>query len=206
MKNVLIFGDSYSTFAGCVPEGYACHYPRLDVLRVEDSWWSAFLKRTNAKLVRNDSWSGSTVFHTGYGQSDCSKTNSFVYRLDCLEKDGFFEKERVDTVLIFGGTNDSWAGSPLGTVQFSDWSEQDLFSVCPAICYMASRLKTLLPAAEIVFLINTDLRAEISDAMKAAAERFGVRYVELREIDKQEGHPTKKGMAEICNQLCEAIE
>ena len=26
MKNFMILGDSYSTYAGCIPEGYAVYY------------------------------------------------------------------------------------------------------------------------------------------------------------------------------------
>lgn len=41
MRNLLIFGDSYSTFAGYIPEGYAAYYStayreQTDVRRLKD--------------------------------------------------------------------------------------------------------------------------------------------------------------------------
>ena len=44
MKNVLIIGDSYSTFEGHIPSGYEVFYRAggredNDVSRVEETWW-----------------------------------------------------------------------------------------------------------------------------------------------------------------------
>ena len=71
MRNILILGDSYSTFEGCIPEGYATYYPALDVTRAEQTWWSRVLRATGARLAQNNSWSGSTVCHTAYDGVDC---------------------------------------------------------------------------------------------------------------------------------------
>lgn len=205
MKNVLIFGDSYSTYEGCIPEGYAWYYPRLDVEDAKDTWWNRFERRTGARLIRNDSWSGSTICHTGYDNVDCSETSSFLCRFDTLKKNGFFEKERIDTVLVFGGTNDSWAGVPLGEMQYSSWEKQDLFAFRPAVCRLAHDLNQTLPAAEIVFIVNTDLREEIAAAIKEAAARFDCKCVVLSDIEKQNGHPVKAGMEAICREVCEVL-
>ena len=40
MKNILIFGDSYSTFKEYIPNGYAVYYPNLDIQKVEQTWWN----------------------------------------------------------------------------------------------------------------------------------------------------------------------
>ena len=152
-------------------------------------------------LVRNDSWSGSTLCHTGYGNSDCSKTSSFIHRLDVLKEQGFFEENDIDTVFVFGCTNDSWANSPLGEIKFEDQTDEELFSVCPAICYFIKALKNTLPKANIIFIINTDLKAEIGEAVKAASAHNGTEYIELEYIDKRCGHPTIKGMSDIREQV-----
>ena len=60
--NVLIIGDSYSTFEGKIPDGYACYYiksgkPETDVTKEEQTWWAQLIQETNAKLVLNISWS-----------------------------------------------------------------------------------------------------------------------------------------------------
>ena len=206
MKNFIIFGDSYSTFKEHIPNGYATYYPNLDVESVEQTWWKILEKKTGAKLAQNNSWSGSTLGHTGYYQSDCSKTSSFIYRYRKLKEEGFFKQNGIDTVLVFGGTNDSWADAPLGEMKFGDWEERDLFSVLPAICYFAYTLKTDLPNAEIVFIINTEIKKEIQDGMEEAANYYGLKFVRLKDIAKDCGHPTEKGMESICEQVLKVLQ
>ncbi len=206
MKNIMIFGDSYSTFRGYVPEVYDVYYScegekETDVRRVEETWWHALCAEMGLNLVLNDSWAGSTLGNTGYDNKDCSKTSSFIYRLEKMEAEGFFEKNDIDTVFVFGCTNDSWANAPLGEIKLSDYQEEDLFSVCPAIGYFVGRLKKILPDANIVFIINTGLKPEIKEAVKAVSDYNGTVYVELSRIDKLCGHPTIKGMESIKEQV-----
>ena len=144
LGNVLIMGDSYSTFEGYNPEGYRLYYapvPRpdtnTDVVKVEHTWWHRLLSQVEAKLILNNSWSGSTICYTGYNGDDNSHTCAFIYRLRQLVEEGFFEKNKIDTVFVFGGTNDNWCGAPLGEKKLSDWTEEELYSVRPAVyCYM----------------------------------------------------------------------
>lgn len=204
LKNCIIFGDSYSTFAGYIPQGYAVYYSsaecdNTDVRRVEETWWHRLCGSLDLHLVRNDSWSGSTLCNTGYN-GDCSKTSSFIYRLEKLESENFFRDNEIDTVFIFGCTNDSWANAPLGENRMAQ-SKEELFSVCPAIWYFLGRLKEILPEANIVFLINTELKPQIGDAVQAASEHFGTSYIRLQYIDKRCGHPTIQGMKDIADQV-----
>ena len=166
VKNIMIFGDSYSTFAGYIPEGYAVYYssadrPETDVRKVEETWWHRVCTDLGLNLVLNNSWSGSTLCNTGYG-GDCSMTNSFLHRLDVLKEEGFFGTHEIDTVFIFGCTNDSWANAPLGEIGFGDYTKEDLACVCPAICCFIGRVKETLPNANVIFLINTELKQLIS--------------------------------------------
>jgi peptide/nickel transport system substrate-binding protein len=43
------------------------------------------------------------------------------------------------------------------------------------------------------------------DAIKEASEKFGTSYIELHDIDKMSGHPTTKGMAQICEQVLAGV-
>ena len=43
-----------------------------------------------------------------------------------------------DIILVFGGTNDSWANSPLGEMKHEGYTSQDLFSFRPAVSYRGS--------------------------------------------------------------------
>ena len=73
-KKVSILGDSYSTFQGMIPEGYAVYYPNNgnDVKEVSQTWWDLYIKAKGYQLETNDSWSGSTICGTGYGRMDSS--------------------------------------------------------------------------------------------------------------------------------------
>lgn len=213
MKNIIIFGDSYSTHKNIIPKDYLAYYsdegreegPAVTKMRMEDAWWYRFVSHIDGKLLRNDSWSGSTIGYTGYNNADCSKSSSFIYRYKKLKKEGFFEKNKLDTVLVFGGTNDSWSEAPLGKMKTSDWEEKDLFRVLPAICYFAYTLKTDLPDVEIIFIINTDIKEEIQNGIEEVAKHYGLKSVRLESISKEAGHPTAKGMIEISEQLIRAL-
>ena len=210
VKNALILGDSYSTFAGYIPSGYAAYYSsadseKTDVRHVEETWWHILSKKANVNIILNNSWSGSTVGYTGYGNSDCSSTSSFIHRFDELYDNGFFEKNDIDTVFVFGGTNDSWANVELGEPFLDEWKTSDLFRVLPAITYVIYNIRKTLPNVNVVFIINTDIKEQIGCAVKAASEKFDTSYVELKNISKNCGHPTIQGMKEIAEQVLEYI-
>jgi hypothetical protein len=172
---------------------------------VEETWWTRLSNVTTAELVLNNSWSGSTIGYTGYNNSDCSARSSFIYRYRQLKQEGLFDKNRIDTLFVFGGTNDSWSNAPLGELQYSDWEERDLFQVLPAICYFMHTLKQDLPTTRIIFLANCDIKREIIEGMKKAGEHFQVEVLQLNNIHKDCGHPTVQGMEEICAQTLQFL-
>ena len=132
---------------------------------------------------------------------DCSEYNSFLCRLDGLVASGFFEENEIDTVLVFGGTNDSWADAPLGAEQYADWKKEDLYFVLPAGSCFLKRLTEQLPKARIVCMLNDVLKPEITEGFEKACRYYGVESIRLADIDKISGHPTIKGMAQIAEQL-----
>lgn len=201
-KNALIFGDSYSTFKAYNPDGYAYYYSEngpteTGVTKVSETWWHQVVTEANLNLLLNNSWSGSTISYTGYDNLDCSQSSSFIYRLKQLIADGFFTKNEIDTVFVFGGTNDHWANVPLGTIQYEDFKQDDLYSVLPAICYFFKMLKSTLPEADLYCLVNTELKPEIVDGFDKACEKYHITKITFDSIDKRDGHPTVKGMREI---------
>lgn len=209
-KNVLIFGDSYSTFEDHIPEGYAIYYKNgysdTDVTAVTQTWWHQVMEEADMNLVLNNSWSGSTVGYTGYGNSDCSQSSSFIYRLRQLIAEGFFARNTIDTVFVFGGTNDSWCEAPLGEMKLDNWREKDLYCVLPAIGYFLHLLKETLPWAQIYCLINTRLKPEITACMERSCEVCGITPVRFAQIDKESGHPTVQGMLDIKNGVLKALK
>ena len=206
--NFMIFGDSYSTHKDYIPAEYSCYYsdegrgPENPVtkMRAKDTWWGRLLGRDDARLIHNNSWSGSTVGYTGYA-GDCSATNSFIYRYHTLYASGFFDENKIDTILVFGSTNDSWSNAPLGELQYEGWEKQNLFSVLPAITYFMDTLKRNHPSARIIFIANCGIKPEIIKGMELAAKRIGVECLALHDIDKMNGHPTVLGMEQIYTQL-----
>lgn len=218
--NLFILGDSYSTFEEHIPQGYAAYYkksgpyylekyeekfdPMNDVVSVEQTWWHQFIRETDANLLQNCSWSGTTICNTGYDGLDAS-AKSFIGRLDKLIEQGYFRDNRVDTLILFGGTNDTWAKSPLGEMMYADWKKEDLYSALPAIGYLFHRMTEHLPKTKILCVINTKLRPEIADGLVAACERYGVDYVALEDIDKRRGHPTILGMKQIKEQILDRL-
>ena len=209
LGNILIFGDSYSTYEGYIPSGYAVYYSGHrtappDVFDVKNTWWKRLIDATGSALIQNNSWSGSTIGYTGYN-GDCSHTNSFIYRFEKLLEEGFFDSNKIDTVLVFGGTNDSWSNAPLGEMKFDGIEENELFCALPAISHFAKRLSEVLKDTRIIFIGNCDIKHEIIDAIRISCEHYSLEHVQLSDVEKVNGHPTENGMAQICEQILAKI-
>lgn len=209
LGNTLLIGDSYSTFEGAIPEGYDSWYfkapgKNTDVFKKEQTWWYRLFDGKDNILIRNESYSGTTICNSVRPQY--SVDTSFINRFDKLINDGFFEKNIIDTVLIFGGTNDSYIDSPVGENQFDNFNEEDLLKVLPACGYLAKRVSFAAPDARICWLINTELKDEIVDGIIRNAEHFNQDYIRFTKIDKLSGHPSVKGMLDILNAVKEHFE
>ena len=207
LGKVFILGDSYSTFEGYIPEGYATYYsPTADyteVNRVEDTWWHMLLRESGSQLTENNSWSGSTVCYTGYG--GYQPEQSFVYRAERRFGKGIVHGKKTDTVIIFGGTNDFWNNSPVGEVKYSDWTDSDLRECIPAFCKILSHIRNEAPETEIINIVNADMKKEIADGMEKACGFYGVKCIFLHDLDLVDGHPTVRGMKQIKEQIIEAL-
>ncbi|MBR2448755.1 MAG: hypothetical protein IKB30_01395 [Clostridia bacterium] len=207
--NLMIFGDSYSTYEGYIPEGYGTYYCKngredgapASKIDFENTWWAKLIADKGYNLVVNDSWTGATICYTGYDGADCSQTKSFIRRYHNMLSSGFFEKNQIDMLLLFGATNDSWANSPLGEVKTDNITHEDLYFVFPAITYLLQELKRVLPQTKIYFIINDELKDEIVSHIKSETKRFGIETIELSEVKKEGGHPTVEGMDTIYRQI-----
>ena len=130
----------------------------------------------------------------------------YIYRYRKLAEKNFFSENEADTVIVFGGTNDSWSEAPLGEMKLEGFSEKDLFCALPAICYFMKTLKTNHPSARVIFIGNCDIKDEILDCMRLAAEQLGAEFVKLCGVDKINGHPTVLGMTQICEQIVDQLQ
>ena len=197
-KKVSILGDSYSTFEGVNPPGYAPFYPndKNDVKEVGQTWWSLFYEAMGYTLEVNDSWGGTTICNTGYGGWDFANS-SFNSRL--------WKLGNPDIIFVFGGTNDAWANSPVGEYKFSDISKADCYTFRPALAYTLDALGRIYPDATVYAILNSELREEINESFRVICKHYGVKLIELHDIEKQNGHPSINGMKAICDQLTAAI-
>lgn len=198
-KKVSVLGDSYSTFEGANPAGQAPFYPNNanDLKDVNLTWWNLYIKAMGYQLEKNDSWGGTTVCNTGYGHRDVS-SSSFTARMDRLGN--------PDIIFVFGGTNDAWANAPIGEYKYKNWTKEDMMTYRPALACLLKGLKKQYPKAKIYNILNSELKEEINESTRTICKKFKVQLIELHDIEKQNGHPSIKGMQAICDQLLEAIK
>lgn len=202
--SVSILGDSYSTFEGYVqPDTNAVWYwaapdaSRTDVSDVRQTWWHKLVSECGYKLCVNNSFSGATVCYSGYkrGKPDYAdySDRSFITRAANLGD--------PDIILIFGGTNDAWADSPIGDYQYEGWKREDLFAFRPAMACLLERVLARYPNVRVYFLLNDGLKEEINESVRTVCAHYGVACIELAGIDKQSSHPSAKGMEQIKEQV-----
>lgn len=203
--HITIFGDSYSTFEGYIPsthepwyapEGSPFYKEGNDVHKVEQTWWWQVIEELGAELETNNSWSGSTVGYYGY-QNENYEPRSFNTRVAYLGD--------PDIILCCCGTNDSWTGEKVGEYKYANWTENDMWYFRPAMARLVSTIRTNYPNAELYIIVNSELKPEHTETMHAVARHYGVKSVQLHDIDKQVGHPSQAGMKAIAEQVLEAI-
>ena len=162
------------------------------------------IDETESDLLLNCSWSGSPICNTGYEGKDTS-TWSFIARLDQLIESGYFTENRIDTLLILGGTNDAAAHSPIGELQYCDWTAQTLKSALPAFGYLLHRATEKLKGTRCICVFNSNLKVALVEPYRVACEHYGIEYIDLYDIDKSSGHPTVLGMAQIKDQILDYL-
>ena len=198
-KAVSILGDSYSTYEDFVTPAtnelwyYAKNSEqKTDVKDVRQTWWHQLIKENGWRLAVNNSYSGATISYTGYDGNDYSP-RSFNTRMDNLGQ--------PDIIFIFGATNDSWAGSPIGDFKYEGIKKADLYEFRPALAHMLRWMTDRYVNTEIYFILNTELKDEINTSVKTICEHYGVPVITLTEVDKISGHPSVKGMRQIADQV-----
>lgn len=193
-----VLGDSYSTFIDFMQPDtnlvwYAKEHERhTDVRRVQQTWWHQLATENGLRLGVNNSYSGATICNTGYNKRDYSD-RSFVTRAKYLGT--------PDLIVVFGGTNDSWAHSPIGEYKYEGWTAQDLYQFRPAMACLLDKLQAHYPNTDLFVVINDGLSDDITSSLETIATHYGVTAIRLHGIDKQNGHPTVKGMRQIAEQL-----
>lgn len=205
LGNVMILGDSHSTFAGYIPDNYITWYkPETDtnnVTRVEDTWWHLLVNNTtNSNLLLNASYSGSTISYTGYDEQ-YAPSISFITRLNNIISDREIDLNSINTLLIYGGINDIAVQAPLGEFKYDNITEQDLYCFYPAVINLFQKAKQSLPNARILFVINDELNEYLCQDLISICETTNVEYIVLQNISKMDYHPDIEGMNKIYTQI-----
>ncbi len=202
-KSVSVLGDSYSTYEGFLtPQTNAVWYElkngagKTDVKSVTETWWHQLISRQGWKLCVNNSYSGSTICNRGYDGNDYSD-RSFLTRMDNLGC--------PDVIFIFGATNDSWSGAPVGEYKYDDIAPSELWTFRPALARMLAWMKDRYVGTEIYFILNDGLRPDIVESVRTICEHYGIKRIELSGIDKKSGHPSVLGMKQIADQIEEVL-
>lgn len=209
-KRVSILGDSYSTYKGYIqPDVNEPWYPftykdkdgkiQNDVQDVSQTWWSLLFANNKDKYVleKNNSYSGATISCHGYQNEDyCYRS----YATRCVNLGN------PEIILVFGATNDSWAGAQVGDYQYANYTKQDLFFFRPALAQLLQTIKMYYPKARVYFILNTELRDEINESIYTLCGQYYIPVITLKDIHKQMGHPSQKGMKSIAEQVAAAME
>jgi len=218
-KYFSVVGDSISTLAGFIPEGYALYYDeaakRLAGIESEtDTWWGQIISRLGGKLLRNNSWSGSTVsYHAEF------TPGSFAYldsRMSLLGADGV----KPDVIMIYMGVNDWASGTPIDTYgQMEErqsftgsyrimldlikqhYPEAEVWCISPAVSTLRGD-----PSYEFPYLLGGIHFREYVKTIGKVAEEKGCIYVNASDnripVDSLDGfHPDKKGMKMLADEI-----
>ena len=151
-KSVSVLGDSYSTYENFMTPStnelwYYAGNPeaKTDVKNVRQTWWHQVIKENGWRLCINNSYSGATISYTGYDGNDYS-ARSFNTRMDNLGQ--------PDIIFVFGATNDSWAGSPVGDYKYENITYGDMYQFRPALARMLQWMTDRYVNTEIYFILN----------------------------------------------------
>ncbi len=202
-QKISFLGDSYTTFEGYIPEGNLTWYfcppdtSLTDVSSVEQTWWHQVVTKGGYKMDTNDSYSGATISYTGYDGLDYTD-RSFITRLPRVGS--------PDVLVILGGTNDSWAGAPVGEYKYEDFQTEDLYYYRPALAKLLQDAKKRYPKARLLFVMNSELREDITESSQEICAHYSVPFLQLYDIEKKAGHPDVEGMKSIASQVLSALK
>lgn len=218
-KYFSVVGDSISTLMGYIPDGYALYYDvekkeAANIERMEDTWWGGIISRLGGKLLKNNSWSGSTVsYHAEFTPGSFAHLDSRMSQLG----DGDI---KPDVIMIYMGVNDWGSGTKIEAENGMDEKE----SFAGSYKIMLDLIKKHYPDAEVwciapavssfkgdpdwqfpYCLGGIHLDNYVNTIKKVSAEK-GCVFVDASKnktpVEAIDGiHPTKAGMKTLADEI-----
>lgn len=206
-KKVAILGDSYSTFKGWNPEGNEIYFDgqRGGITNVDQTWWFQVLSAMQAELFLNESYSGSTISSTGRDGADMTATSFLTRGLDKFGQSSIL-RAKPNIIIIYGGLNDTFINSPVGSTKYDNWVTADYRETLPAFCKLVNDLKKYNSNARIINIISDLVSEEITSGMTEACQHYNILDIRLTDLETVSHHPTVTGMEQIATQIISAFE
>ena len=227
-KTVSILGDSISTYAGYIPEGYACFYPDAnnDVTDVTQTWWMQMLYNTGMRLLVNGSYSASAV--CGDSRAENSSAGCSNRRVtDLMGADGSVP----DVILVYMGANDFFHSIELGTYSEVATHRTDHFvwNFTEGYELMLQKLQAVYPTSRIYCMTliesnsgdhprvneNGNTIADYNRRIKEIAaahglpvidvHNCGIEVYELNQYTSDGTHPNKAGAQKMATYVTNAL-
>ena len=67
-------------------------------------------------------------------------------------------------------------------------------------------LRLNYPNAKLLFILNSELKESINESVHTICKHYNVPCLDLKDIDKQQVHPSIKGMKEIAKQVTDYLK
>jgi len=208
-----VLGDSFTSYKGTVdPDtNFVWYYfDSIGVTSADSMWFSKVAAKTGWTLDKNNSFSGSHLTNAyNYAQDgELFSRASYIRRMDNLGS--------PNVIFIFGGTNDIYHRVPVGDYVYSDWTDEQLCTIRPALAYMFHNMKKLYPKAKIYFMIDMELciddhnlddalRQAYIESMHTVCGHYDIECIDIYGIHKSVWHPNSKGQDEIAQKVLEAV-
>ena len=87
-----------------------------------------------------------------------------------------------------------------------DIQREDLYTYRPALARLLQDAKERFPKTQILFVMNSELREDITTSSREICQHYGIPFLQLEEIDKIAGHPSVSGMEAIASQVLSALK
>lgn len=230
-----ILGDSISTYAGAIPEGYVVYYPENGaVQKQKDTWWQMFADETESVLYANSSSAGSACV----GDSMSMESPRCACNELRISDLGGPEGKMPDVILVYMGTNDLLMSIPIGTNDGTGQvTEGEVTTFSDAYTLMLDKLEREYPISRIYCCTLTQVAdwgkngtlerfvngvdegltaADYNARIEQIAESRGLQVIDLyhcgihednwNEMTTDGVHPTPDGMRCIADAVIEALQ